>query len=200
MRILCFFDDECPITLDQQYGPNHYGVHTPVIGSGWGWPQYVNSLFFDFSGNFAFDNLIYINGRASADSAGGVITFAHELQHFVQFGFRKKLWLANTLIYAALLEGPPTTVKPWDLPHETEAIRMSKFVAEAVLGADVVAAHCERKIATGNDREKWEFFQQLSLKVPFDLRAETLAWVERYKGQLPEQEEIDFSTPSWWAD
>jgi hypothetical protein len=37
-------------------------------------------------GDFEYDNVIYVNGRTTSSVPGTVITIAHELQHFMQYG------------------------------------------------------------------------------------------------------------------
>lgn len=172
-RLLGFFDDENPTEFDELLGSSHCGFHTPVIGSGGTWPSYVDSLFFDFTGDFAFDNVIYINGRTSSTLPGTVITFAHELQHFMQYGWARKVWRANTLIYNILRDGPPTTINAWDIPFEKDTMRVSKQVATTLIGEEVVKAYADLRVSTGNDEEKWKVFQKLSYTTPFDLLEET---------------------------
>src|ERR1700730_16552026 len=118
LRLLCFFDDENPIDLDYQIGSSYCGVHATVVGSGLIWPSYVDDLFLDFTGDFLYDNIIYINGRTCSSPVATVITLAPELQHFVQYGSMNKIWRANTLIYNILRNGPPTTIRAWEIPCE----------------------------------------------------------------------------------
>lgn len=199
-RLLCFFDDENPAEFDYLLGSSHCGFHTPVIGSGSAWPAYVDCLFFDPMGDFAFDNVIYINGRTSSSLPGTVITFAHELQHFMQYGWARKVWGANTLVYSILRDGPPTTIKAWDIPYEKDTMRVSKQVAGTLIGEEVVKAYADLQISAGNDTEKWMFFQNISHSTPFDLLGETKPWVEKYRTALEKvkQSDVDFTKKEWW--
>src|SRR5713226_337826 len=125
-RLLCFFDDENPVDFDHEIGASYCGLHSPIIGSGLLWPPYVDTHFYDSTGEFVYENVIYINGRTTSTLPDTVITLAHELQHFVQFGFMRKVWRANTFIYNVLRDGPPTTIKAWDLPLEIDTMAVSK--------------------------------------------------------------------------
>lgn len=200
LRLLCFFDDESPEQFDEIMGPRHCGFHVPVIGSGSLWPAYVDDLFINSMGDFEYDNVIYVNGRTTLSVPGTVITLAHELQHFMQYGHARKVWKANTLIYEILRDGPPTPIRSWDIPYEKDTTRVSKKVAEEVLGADVVNTHVNAQIAAGNHTEKWMFFQNVSYAMEFDLLEETKRWVERYRTELLkiDQTDVDFRQSEWW--
>jgi hypothetical protein len=201
-KLLCFFDDDNPQQFDSDIGASYCGVHAPIIGSGLDWPSYVDSLFFDKTGEFAFQNVIYINGRTCSSVPGTVITLAHELQHFVQYGFLRKLWRTNSLIYSILRDGPPTTTRSWDLPLEIDSTAISKRVAELVLTKDVVEAHTEAQIAIGNDPEKWRFFRTLSTlhQTEHFLLAETKTWADKFMPELRaiKQRDVDFLQSEWW--
>ena len=200
LRLLCLFDDRNPVQFDELLGPSHRGFHVPVLGSGTFWPEYVQCLFTNSYGFFICDNVIYVNARTSASSAGSTITLAHELQHFTQCGHARKVWIANTLIHRILREGPETPIKPWEIPSEREAIVVSKRVAEDVLGESAVSEHVRLQIETGDAPEDWKFFRDLSQRYPLDLLAETKPWVEEYRPMLVKikQGEVDFAQNEWW--
>ena len=201
LRLLCFFDDKNPQQFDTFMGPQHCGFHTPVIASEDLWPEYVDQLFIDSMGNFVYDNAIYLNGRTTASVPGTLITLAHELQHFMQYANDWNVWRANTLITNILRDGPPTTIKSWDIPFEKDTTRVSKRVAEEILGADAIRAHADAQIAAGNHADKWRFFRDVSYSTPFDLLAETKPWVEKYRTELLgiPQSDVDFAQREWWT-
>lgn len=93
--------------------------------------------------------MIYLCGRACATAIGNLITLAHELQHFSQYG-RNRAVRETTLS------------KPWYLPSEREAMIASKRVAEGLFGRDAVARFAETRIVAGDDPQRWEFFLTLS--------------------------------------
>ncbi|HXX43221.1 MAG TPA: hypothetical protein VEJ38_00735 [Candidatus Acidoferrales bacterium] len=199
LRLLCFFDDATPEEFDELLGSLHRGFHVPVLGSGNFWPSYVQPLFTDELANFIYDNVIYLNGRTTPSIQATVITFAHELQHFAQCGHMWKVWRANSLIQATLRDGPPTSLKSWDIPYEIDAMLASKRVAEKVLGGTAVKAHALAQIQLGGTKEEWEFFDRLSQR-PFDLLEESKPWVEEYRAklQLLKQNDVDFTVEEWW--
>jgi hypothetical protein len=200
-RLLCFFDDADPPCFAQRFGGRYRGFHLRVIGSGYV-PPYIQRLFFDSLGGIAFDNLIYLPGRTCAIEAGAVITFAHELEHFVQYATLYKVWVANTILYQYLPSfEPTTTAKAWNIPHEQDAMIVSKRVAETVIGTDAVCAHVAARIAAKDDESYWRYFRGLSSQASFDLVAETIPWVDKYRTHLLriQQSDVDFSEDKWWS-
>ena len=164
-ELLCFFDDENPREF-LDLGPSYCGFHAVIAKGGLGWPRYIWNLFHDRSGRVTFQNVIYINGRTCSTTPGTVITLAHELQHFVQYGFAHKVWLANTLIYDILRDGPPTTIEAWDIPYERDTTRVSKQVAVHMLGKEAVEAYADAQISAGSDPGKWRAFLRTSNSTP----------------------------------
>ncbi len=198
LKLLCFFDDENPQCF-AVLGP-YRGFQMPVKGSGY-FPPYIRRLFFDSRGGIAFDNVIYVPGSTSAFTTGTVITFAHELEHFVQYGTAYKVWVSNTLLYKHLPTfEPTTTAKAWDIPHEQDAMIVSKRVAGVVVGTDVVSAYAASRIADNDDVLYWKYFEGLPSAGSFGLLTETIPWVDRYRPQLIglRQSEVDFSKVEWW--
>jgi len=120
----------------------------------------------------------------------------------VQYGFFRKLWRTNSLIYGILRDGPTTTIRSWDLPLEIDSTAVSKRVAELVLTKEVVEAHTEAQIAVGNDPEKWRFFRTLSTlrQTEHFLLAETKPWADKFMPELRaiKQRDVDFLQGEWW--
>jgi hypothetical protein len=212
LRLLCYFDDEYPEELRHQlaqWGVHTplTGIHTPIIGSG-NWPHYVRRHFFDYSsGDFAFDNLIYIPGTKYAEEdISFVIIFAHELQHFVQWGFARKVSQVNTLLLWNLAQfDPKTELKPWGLPNNREAMIVANRVAEALYGREPVEGFVDAQIVDGkknNNLSKmqlWQWVRTLTPSSRYDVLEETDRLVQKYKQQLMSLEsEIDFSKAKWW--
>jgi hypothetical protein len=205
-RLLCYFDDENPEWLQKQFG-QFAGIHAPIIGGG-AWPGYVEQYFFDRTrGENAFDNLIYIPGTAYAQKKiPFAITFSHELQHFAQWGFARKVYQANVLLFQNLLSfDPRTDAKIWDIPLNRDAMIISKRVAEALYGAEAVRKYMDAQIMESNNSHNisksqlWTFFQNLSSSSSYDLRKQTDLLVQKYKQQLQSLDsKIDFSNPKWW--
>jgi len=198
-RLLCFFDDADPPCFAQRFGAKYRGFHTPVPGSGY-MPDYVSRHFFASEG-FAFDNFVYLRGSTCAAQEGAVITFAHELQHVMQYGNANKVIAANILLFQHLPNIDPTSgLRAWDIPHEQDAMLVSKRVGEAVLGRAAVLDYANFQIVAGCDVGYWERFLLLSTSAIFDLLKETDALVQRYRPQLCElrQTQLDFAQRDWW--
>jgi len=181
------------------------GIHTPIVGSGT-WPRYVSRHFYS-SDDFAFDNLIYVPGtKYAGEDISFVIVFAHEVQHFVQWGFARKVSQANTLLLWNLAQFDPNTdMKPWGLPNNREAMIIAKRVAEAVCGTEAVKDFITAQIADGKSSKNiskaqlWEWVRTLTPSTRYDLLKETDRLVQKYKSQLQGlKSDIDFSTSKWW--
>jgi hypothetical protein len=151
--------------------------------------------------NFAFDNVIYLRGRTCAAPASAIITLAHELQHFVQYGQAPKVFAANALLYHHLRTfDPASELEAWDIPHERDAMTVSKTVAEAVIGPEAVSIYARSQVVAEIDPHYWQCFQGLSSSVQIDLLWETRPLVEKYRPKLLSlnQTKVDFSEAEWW--
>jgi hypothetical protein len=117
------------------------------------------------------------------------MTFAHELQHFVQFGTVPKLLLQNELACITLqnLEKPDFEalgVRTCDIPHEREARIVAKRVAEDLFGVEVVRQYISAKKAqfiTPQDAVDWDCIDGLVASTPYNLAAETKLFFPRLK-------------------
>jgi hypothetical protein len=179
LRLLCYLDDVDPANL-QEFGKFLCGFHAPVMRiDPWMLPRYVEGcISHDIHGDFVFDNLIYLCGRACATEIGTVTTLAHELQHFSQYGRDRAVWDANTVVRETPLS------KPWDLPSEREAMIASKRVAEVLFDKEAVARFAETRIVAGDDPQKWEFFLTLSASETHNFQEETYRLIEALRGSL----------------
>lgn len=205
-RLLCCFDDEEHSWLADQWGLHFQGASTPVISSGI-LPDFVNEVLFD-SGGIAFDFLIYLPGRTChADETLFVVTFAHELQHYLQWANTRKLWKVGYILYWNLTTFDAVRGwRPWDVPTEREAMVASKRVAEQIFGKEKVKEFVEKKTsADEHDKQEWQVFGGLASTGDYDLLAETKPFVENYRDQLiglthsdTEDVKVDFSKPDWW--
>ena len=108
LRLLAFFDDQDWQGFREELGHTNRGVHFPVKPDSRfpNWPQYLYRLvsvwpepngYLDLNDPEswrpvkAFDSVIYLYDSTCAGEVGQVMTFSHELQHFVQYGFSRKL-------------------------------------------------------------------------------------------------------------
>jgi len=205
LRLLCYFDDEIPDWMLRVHGEFQI-AHTPIIGGGT-WPPYVKKYFFDLHGERAYDNLIYVpTSNYLHGEVSFVIILAHALQHFVQWGFSRKIYKANSILFNKLrLFEPTTNAKPWDIPFNREAMIVAKKVAIAVCGEKAVAEFVEAQIADGRNskntskEQQWLCFREITISTSYDSCKETDRLVQKYKQQLLALKSgIDFSKPKWW--
>jgi hypothetical protein len=139
----------------QMCGEHYRGFHVPRSSCPTLPPYLVHCFYhsFDpfksdvpFEETIAFDNLIYV--RDTTCQEGGVgfaLTYAHELQHFIQHGHTPSLSAVNSTLYQNLKQFEPNTIAI-DIPHEREANIVSKRVAESLFGVDAVREYAESQI------------------------------------------------------
>jgi hypothetical protein len=185
--------------LQQVNGKYYRGFHVPR-SSRFSLPPYLLHSFFrpfeeissdiPFEDTVAFDNLIYIRDATCRDvEVGFVMTYAHELQHFVQHGYTPKLSAVNSVLYQNLKQFEPGIIAI-DIPHEREANIVSKRVAETVCGVAVVREYAEQQIkfmermGEAEQKARWVFFRDIPSSTACDLLQETLPFVEKYRNSM----------------
>jgi len=203
-------DDGCLIA-NPHFGLHFRGFHATVAARN-SFPKYLFDCFFhpletlrgipSFEEMVAFDSLIYIRHSTCDDPTGLVECYAHELQHFVQYGRTPRLWAANGVLYQKLKELEPTSVVT-DIPTEREANIVSKRVAEKVCGVEAVKKFAEERVRfmdeCGNheERDRWIFFRDTPSATQFNLLDATLPLVEMYRGVLDFK--MDIGKHEWWV-
>jgi len=146
-----------------------------------------------------FDYVIYLHGSTCVDRVGLTMTFAHELQHFVQqHGSAQRLWAENQLIktlITTLPEGERTALGlMWsDIPIEREARIVSKRTAETLFGAEPVRQFIEQRIIEAVDKcdaANWRFIQGIVFPIQIDLAGDTQRLYHQLKGYRLRLEEL----------
>jgi hypothetical protein len=187
LPLLCFFDEEdWPVLRGPGMAANRGAYFSSPSWADT--PAYIRGCAL-IEGQPAFDNLIYLHGTTCADEVGLTMTFAHELQHFVQHGTSRLSWAVNTLAYATLRDLEMSdfralALRTCDIPFEREARMVAKRVAEDLLGKDRVHKHIEAKIAervTEQDAVDWDCIRGLDVTAPYDLASETQRFFPRLK-------------------
>jgi hypothetical protein len=194
LELLAFLDDQDWDDLKRDYGPANRGCYAPIKQNRptEAWPLRMTNLIFVPVGDSSpwltkrvFDHGIYLHGSTCADETGLTLTFAHELQHFVQYGFNRRLWAEGRLIPHLPKEVFDITGLNWpDIPHEREARIVAKRVGLELCGADAVKQYIDRRIsekATESDVKDWRFSQHLDPSIPYDLSAETKRIFQRLR-------------------
>ncbi len=187
-------------------GAHFRGFHIPLSGRE-ALPEYLRDCFYNpfdefnvgqtFDEMVAFDNLIYLRHDTCSDVVGCVMTYAHELQHFMQHGHTPRLWAVNSALYHNLAR-----FEPRDIPDEREANIVSKRIAEKVFGVEKVRKFAEEQIRFMEGANepmqaaRWVFVRDVPSSTDYDVLTATLPFVEKYK------ERIDFGVnvnqPDWW--
>jgi len=208
--LICIFDDQERPELSR-FGESlrglSYPTRFPLAASGLSMP-FVSAYLHDSQGR-KFDFLIYLTHQGCRSPNATVITFAHELRHFMQYGFNNKAFLANKCLDRIRIVKDSKSF-PWSLPAEYEAVLTSKKVSEMVLGKDAVLGYAQdcragaQQKEDSNESEKWRFFLGLDPEESFDLLEITKLWVNKFRQELIENfptnnsDEPDFTKDNWW--
>jgi hypothetical protein len=203
-RLLCFCDDVDHQPLKDRIGAANRGFYEALCE-----PLYEMTLWFFYldylkdlilveeSSSFlrvrAFDHVIYLQGSTCTSEVGLAITFAHELQHFVQYMTTRQLWAQTRLIP----ELPEYVIKSqdlhwFDIPIEREARIVSIRIAETLFGTEPVREFMNKRVAEAIDAGELadsEFIRGLVGSVPasYDLAGETekiFGRLESYKQEF----------------
>lgn len=212
--LVCIFDNEerSYFTNPQRLGENYCGFTTTVCEPKFNidvpnWPPEIRQCVSDGS-KYHCDVTIYLRNRTCQSQTGTVITFAHEMQHFMQYGNSRKIWLANRNL-KCIYRRCQQRVPQWHFPYEYEALLVSKQVAEDILSPgevrDYAVQEREREqIERVGDLKKWEFFLDLDVREQFDLLERTKIEVKKCRDYLeayfPVHNNDDpyYSNDEWW--
>jgi hypothetical protein len=211
--LVCIFDNEerSKFTNTPSLGKNFRGFTIPICEPKFqtevrSWPPDILKCVLD-GNKFLCDITIYLRNQTCESQTGTVITFAHEVQHFTQYGGHRKVWLANRhLKDGRLFQG---RLPPWHFPDEYEALLVSKRVAETVIGRDEIRVYAEQErdrelVECKGDLKKWEFFLCLDVDEEFDLLKRTTSLVNERREYLGEyfpacsSDDPDYSKEEWW--
>jgi hypothetical protein len=193
LKLLAFFDDCDWHDFKRELGHQNRGFYAPIKTDtfrGWIWPSYVTSKIFvselwPVENDRFVDHVIYLYGSTCLSEVGLIMTFAHELQHFIQYGSKRKLWAEGQLIPRLPKELVESIGLNWpDIPHEREARIVEKRVAVKLCGTEAVKEYTDQRIEDGSsvqEVEDWQFRQQLDPSSPYDLEGETRLVFQRLR-------------------
>jgi len=193
LRLLVFFDDTDAEFFREKLGEQNRGFFKPLKGVQTGaWPHYLRDHLlacgsFQSPATWLFDTVIYLHGTTCEDPVGRVMTFAHELQHFVQYGFSRGVWAASEVFRPHL--------PAFEIPIEREARIVAKCTAEDLCSPEAVKHYVAERINVAEKRiallkadyqpntdkiknwkdevDDWRFIQQLDAPAFYDLAART---------------------------
>jgi len=197
LELLAFFDDSDWAELKSPWrlGPENRGFYTSIdkntfrgylnLPRGLAEKVFGTDLWVP-SGRRSFDHLIYLHGTTCSHDVGLVMTFSHELQHFVQYGFKHQLWAVGRLTHFLPSEvRHEVGLRNWpDVPHEREARIVAKRRAIRLCGLHPVERYIEYRINESKsvmDREDWQFSLTVDASIPYDLETETKRTLQKLK-------------------
>lgn len=215
LKLLCFIDDEDSVTIKKKNGPANRGLHLVMELNECAapaerivFPDYVEELLREPKSNTnAYDIVIYVHGGTCEPDVSLIITFAHELQHVLQYGNSYTLWAVDRLFHR--LKVPLGFTKWEDHPVEQDAIFRSKKVAMDLCGEIIVSDYANSQAISNehveSERARWRYFCDLSISDQYDLGTTTDAIVQRhikfiaYQAEgCPSLRSIDFTQKDWW--
>jgi hypothetical protein len=191
LNLLAFFDDCDWESFKRNNGRDNRGLYAPLKPNTFvDWPAHVAKHLYvtdptTLKSKRIFGHLIYLHGSGCADQTGMIMTFAHELQHFVQYGFSRKLWAENLLLPRLPLHAIEGTGLNWpDVPTECEARIIAKRIAVKLCGSEAVRRYIESRTAQSLDPKviaDWRFIQELDHAMPYDVASETRRIFQRLR-------------------
>jgi hypothetical protein len=141
-----------------------------------------------------FDHVIYLHGSTCTDKIGLTMTFAHELQHVVQYVTVPNLLSANNLVRLLPKQVIESLGLQWsDIPTEREARATAKRVAVKIHGSETVRQFIAQRAAAAvdpTDIKDWRFIQELEPSNPYSVVDETAVLFGRLRGHRHEFEKI----------
>jgi hypothetical protein len=182
-RLLCFFDEEDwgDFKNEDGFGKANRAVSGVVTRPTdlQDWPsEVVERIYPSLSLNNnerAFDFVTYLHNSSCEDPVGMTMTFAHELQHFVQWATMRKAWIKNQR-FKDWCRNFDTGLVSHDLPIEIEARIVAKRIAIRIHGREAVDRYIEKNIATpvdDLDGRNWLFIKGLDVSKLYDVEVET---------------------------
>jgi hypothetical protein len=193
-RLLCYFDEQdCWAFKDGTLGLGkaNRGLSGPVTKptdfQGWPW-EVVSCIYTSLSvddSQAAFDFVTYLHDSSCEDPVGLTMTFAHELQHFIQWATMPTVWEANARFVKRRLESV-AGFDSHELPVEKDARIVAKRIAIRIHGREAVDRCIEKNIANPMDdldQRNWLFVKGLDVAKPFDVELETVLFGNDLKSE-----------------
>lgn len=203
-KLLCFFDDNDCLLLKRHVGAANRGLYMPIVNGHPLWmllPDVVRRYVLFGNGSVhsterirTFDHLVYLHGSTCSNEIGMTMTFADELQHFIQHETARALWAASTLAIQMLQSLDMVAINTlglqWcDIPIEREARIVAKRIAERLFGPESVEQYIDAKrnqAVTEQDAADWTCIRGLDLAAQYDLDAETRRFFPRLRDYAPQ--------------
>src|ERR1700723_609232 len=192
-RLLCFFDSQdCWAFKDETmgFGKANRGLSGPIKKPTdlQNWPWDVIECVFPslYDNTAAFDFVIYLHDSTCEDPIAMTMPFAHELQHFVQWGTMRAVFQANEKFRGRRLESG-TGFDSHEMPIEKDARIVAKRIAIRIHGREAVDSYIARNIANpvnDGDSRNWIFIEGLDVSKPYDVEVETKLFGDKLASHL----------------
>jgi len=215
MRLLVCLDTTNALTPEPDvrgfFQPNDKHYYRTIS-----WPGYmaralrtINSTGFEATYNY--HAVIYLPHRTCNREESLTMTLAHELRHFIQFGFHYRIWAWNGVVTNLKKDTIRERRFAWkDIPIEYEARLHAKRLSEQMLGSRRTAEYIDLKIdehVTDRDVADWEFVRGLDpssecnttamTKILFqnlaDIRGELQESLDDRKRDFPDFRQLDLN-------
>jgi hypothetical protein len=183
LRLLIFLDDTDAPTLKRGietrglFSPNNKYYFRTVA-----WPRNVADVLRTINlaaveSTYHYDSVVYIHDSTCKTEDSLTMTVAHELQHFVQYGFDRRPWAWNRVVTNLHVRTIDTLGLAWcDIPIEHEARIVAKRASERILGRERTAHYIEtrkKQRLTNRDAVDWEFIEGIDSAQAYDCAVQT---------------------------
>jgi hypothetical protein len=189
LRLLIFLDDTDAPTLKRGietrglFSPNDKYYFRRVA-----WPRNVADVLRTINltaveSTYHYDCIVYLHDSTCNSEDSLTMTVAHELQHFIQYGFNRSIWAWNTVVTNLPMPTIDALGLTWrDIPIEHEARIVAKQASEAILGRETTAKYIEYRKSqrlTNKDAADWEFIQRIDTTQAYGCVVQTQALFRR---------------------
>ena len=183
LRLLIFLDDTDAPTLRR--GIETRGLLSPndkYYFRRVAWPRNVADVLRTINltaveSTYHYDCVVYLHDSTCKAEDSLTMTVAHELQHFVQYGFSRTIWAWNKVVTNLHVRTIDTLGLAWcDIPIEHEARIVAKQASETILGCERTVQYIEYRKSqrlTNKDAADWEFIQGIDTAQAYDCAAQT---------------------------
>jgi hypothetical protein len=189
LRLVIFLDDSDAPTLKR--GIENRGLFSPSNRDYFrmlAWPRAVAEALRTINptaveSTYHYDCVVYLHDSTCRAEDSLTMTVAHELQHFIQYGFNRSIWAWNKVVTNLHVRTIDTLGLAWrDIPIEYEARIVAKQASETILGRERTAQYIENRknqCMTNKDAADWGFIQSIDTAQPYDCAVQTQALFRR---------------------
>jgi hypothetical protein len=198
LRLLVFLDDTDAPTLKN--GVENRGLFSPTSSKNYfrmkAWPRAEAEALRTINpgaleSTYHYDSIVYLHDSSCNSEDSLTMTVAHELQHFIQFGFNRCIWAWNTVVTNLPMPTIDALGLTWrDIPIEREARIVAKRASETILGCERTAQYIDYRKSqrlSEKDAADWEFIQSIDAGQTYDCDLETEALFKRL---MPVRDEL----------